>query len=194
MKPCSPRSAPKRLGETASLALCEGVMFYVWSWICLHYSNSFYGLNIFVQYSNILYLTLIWWKYFNNIMFFTYHLKKVNNYPSKPQPHNAHYVVMVDVLMRNETSTLTQGWMPHFVMFYNSLIYYNLFACLWCSILKPTYKIYSLCRRSIIMVSNILLSSDLFKIYTQILSHESTHIRFAPPTQRAHISLFSTLP
>ena len=34
------------------------------------------------------------------------------------------------------------------------------------------------------MVSNILVSSDLFEIYTLILSHESTHNRFAPPTQR----------
>ena len=24
-------------------------------------------------------------------MFFTYHLKKVNNYPSKPQPHKPHF-------------------------------------------------------------------------------------------------------
>ena len=34
------------------------------------------------------------------------------------------------------------------------------------------------------MISNIILSSDLFEIYTLILSHESTHIHFAPSTQR----------
>ena len=75
--------------------------------------------------------------------------------------------------------------MPYLVIFYSSLIYYNLFACHWCSsILKAIYIISILCRRSTIMVSNILRSSYLFEIYALILSHESTHIRFAPPTQR----------
>ena len=44
------------------------------------------------------------------------------------------------------------------------------------------------------MISNILLSSDLFEIYILILSHGSTHIRFAPPIQRPTSRYFQQFP
>ena len=43
------------------------------------------------------------------------------------------------------------------------------------------------------MVSNILLSSDLFEIHTQILFHEITQLHFAPTTQRSTSRYFQQL-
>ena len=48
----------------------------------------------------------------------------------------------------------------------NSLKYFNLYACFWFSfILKATYFILILCITPTVMISNILLSSELFEIY-----------------------------